>query len=143
MDRSVVRNTARVDLPLHRDSRGGLVAIEGGSDIPFDIRRVYYITDVPKGERRGYHAHAILQQILVCVHGSVKILVDDGHNSDVVLLDQASKGLYIGPMVWREMFDFSEGSVLLVLASEHYDPSDYEKDYGRFKEEALRGAQGK
>ena len=138
MNDSMVRNTAMVDLPLHKDSRGSLVAIEGGSDIPFDVQRIYYIADVPDGERRGYHAHAILQQLLVCVHGSVKVLVDDGANRSIVTLDQASRGLYIGPMVWREMFDFSEESVLLVLASEHYDPADYEKDYERFKEEALQ-----
>lgn len=143
MEQGTVRNTATTTLRLSGDYRGNLVAIEGMQDIPFSVSRVYFITNVPEGQRRGYHAHRALEQLLLCPHGSVKILLDDGERSEVVVLDSASKGLYVGSMVWREMFDFPKGSVLLVLASEHYNPSDYEKDYGRFKEEAQLYYQGR
>lgn len=118
--------------PPHGDDRGQLVAIEAMQDLPFEIKRVYYIYDTLPGVRRGYHAHRCLQQILVCVHGSCKIHLDDGYETAEVLLDTPYEGLYISNDTWREMYDFSEGAVLLVLASEHYDEADYIRDYQQF-----------
>lgn len=118
--------------PPHGDERGQLVAIEAMQDLPFEIKRVYYIYDTLPGVRRGYHAHRCLQQILVCVHGSCKIHLDDGYETAEVLLDKPYEGLYISNDTWREMYDFSEGAVLLVLASEHYDEADYIRDYQQF-----------
>ena len=118
--------------PPHGDERGQLIAIEEHKDLPFDIKRVYYIYDTLPGVRRGFHAHRCLEQILVCVHGSCKILLDDGHDREVVTLDKPSDGLYISNDTWREMYDFSEGAVLLVLASEYYDEADYIRNYEDF-----------
>ena len=120
--------------PPHGDERGQLVAIEGGQDLPFEITRVYYIYDTLPGVRRGYHAHLNLQQVLVCVHGSCKIHLDDGYDTAEVVLDNPNEGLYISNNMWREMYDFSDGAVLLVLASCHYDEADYIRDYDAFLE---------
>lgn len=111
---------------------GKLVFIEGNHDVPFDLKRVYYICDVPTGVRRGFHAHKQLEQYLICVHGECKVMLDDGTNKEVVLLDDPKKGLHIKPGMWREMYDFSEGAVLLVIASTYYDESDYIRDYNDF-----------
>ena len=116
----------------HGDERGQLVALEEFKDIPFRIKRVYYMYDTGKGITRGYHAHKSLQQILICIHGSCKIRLDDGIEKRVVLLDKPNEGLYIGHDKWREMYDFSDGAVLMVLASEHYDEKDYLRDYDAF-----------
>lgn len=120
--------------PEHGDDRGQLVAIEGGLDLPFDINRVYYIYDTLPGVRRGFHAHLDLQQILICVHGSCKIHLDNGFDTAEVLLDTPNEGLYISNDMWREMYDFSEDAVLMVLASNHYDEADYIRDYDVFLE---------
>lgn len=117
---------------IHGDDRGQLVAVEEGNDIPFKVRRVYYLYDTVEGVRRGYHAHKNLQQILICVHGSCKILLDDGETKEVVELNRPEEGLYIANNIWREMFDFSSDAVLLVLASELYDEADYIRDYSDF-----------
>lgn len=128
----------RVSFKAFSGALGQLNAIEGGGDIPFDIRRVYYITGVPGNVTRGYHSHRHLEQVLLCPHGSVKIrLKAPGEADEVVSLDDPSTGLYIGHMVWREMFDFTPGTVLLVLASKHYDESDYMRDYDRYVQEAV------
>lgn len=119
--------------PPHGDDRGQLVAIEAMNDLPFEVKRVYYIYDTLPGVRRGFHAHRNLQQILVCVHGSCKILLDNGHEQENILLDKPYEGLYIANDMWREMYDFSQGAVLLVLASEHYDEADYIRNYEDFK----------
>ena len=118
----------------HGDDRGQLVAIEANKDLPFEIKRVYYIYDTLKGVRRGFHAHLNLQQILVCVKGSCKIHLDDGTETAEVTLDKQNVGLYISNNMWREMYDFSEDAVLLVLASEYYDEADYIRDYDKFIE---------
>ena len=120
--------------PPHGDDRGQLVAIEEGIDLPFDVRRVYYIYDTLPGVRRGFHAHLQLQQILLCVSGSCKIHLDNGYETAEVLLDKPNEGLYISSNMWREMYDFSEGAVLLVLASEHYTEADYIRNYDAFIE---------
>lgn len=116
----------------HGDERGQLVALEEHIDIPFKIKRVYYMYDTGKGVRRGYHAHRALEQILICIHGSCKILMDDGKEKEIVTLDKPYEGLYIANNIWREMFDFSEDAVLMVLASELYDESDYIRNYDEF-----------
>ena len=117
----------------HTDKWGKLVALEGNGEIPFDIKRVYYIYGVEKGVRRGFHSHKKLQQILICVHGSVKILLKTPDKEEVVTLDNENEGLYIGPNVWREMYDFEDEAVLLVLASQHYNESDYIRDYDAYE----------
>ena len=127
--------------PPHGDDRGQLVAIEAQKDLPFDIKRVYYIYDTLPGVRRGFHAHRDLQQVLLCVHGSCKIHLDNGFETAEVLLDEPNKGLYISNDMWREMYDFSDGAVLLVLASRHYDESDYIRNYDDFIK-MVKGKQG-
>lgn len=140
----MIKNTRMIELKKNVDEYGTLVPIEANLDIPFEIRRVYYIYDVNEKQRRGFHSHIDLEQALICVHGSVKILVKTPFEEDIVTLDSPSEALYIGPMVWREMFDFIDGAVLLVLANKHYNADDYIRDksaYGRLALEyfELRG----
>ncbi len=116
----------------HGDSRGQLIALEEFKEIPFSVKRVYYIYDTAPGVTRGFHAHKSLEQVLICIHGSCKIRLDNGRETAVVPLDKPSEGLYIGHDMWREMFDFSPDAVLLVLASELYDEADYIRDYDEF-----------
>ena len=126
--------------PPHGDDRGQLIAIEEGKDLPFDVKRVYYIYDTLPGVRRGFHAHRCLEQILICVSGSCKIHLDNGTETAEVLLDKPWEGLYIANNMWREMYDFSPGAVLLVLASEFYDEKDYIRNYEDFKKMILEAA---
>ncbi|BAE85107.1 sugar 3,4-ketoisomerase [Desulfitobacterium hafniense] len=121
-----------IEFRLLSDGRGGLIAIEQLKDIPFEIKRVYYIFDVTEGVERGFHAHKKLQQVMFCPHGSCKIRLDDGAEKTEVLLDSPDKGLLVKSNIWREMFDFSPGTVLMVLASDYYDESDYIRDYAEF-----------
>lgn len=116
----------------HGDERGQLVALEENRDIPFKIKRVYYIYDTGKGVHRGFHAHKSLEQILICIHGSCKILLDNGNEKKIVPLEKPYEGLYVSNDLWREMYDFSSDAVLMVLASEYYDESDYIRDYDEF-----------
>ena len=118
----------------HGDNRGQLVALEEFKDIPFKIKRVYYMYDTGQDVTRGYHAHKALEQILVCIHGSCKIRLDNGFEKKVVPLEKPYEGLYVANNMWREMFDFSSDAVLLVLASELYDESYYIRDYDEFLE---------
>jgi dTDP-4-dehydrorhamnose 3,5-epimerase-like enzyme len=122
----------KYNFPPHGDDRGQLVAVETLKDIPFEVKRVYYIYDTQPGVRRGFHAHRELEQVLICVHGSCKIHLDNGTDTAEVLLDKPSEGLYISNDMWREMYDFSDGAVLLVLASEYYDERDYIRNYQDF-----------
>lgn len=117
---------------IHGDDRGQLVALEEAKDIPFKIKRVYYMYDTGEGVRRGFHAHKCLEQILICIHGSCKILLDNGTEKETVLLDKPYEGLYVSNDMWREMYDFSPDAVLMVLASELYDEADYIRDYDDF-----------
>lgn len=119
-----------------RDKYGALTPIESKYDLPFEIKRVYYITEVEKNVTRGFHSHRKLHQILLCLNGTVKICVKNSKEEEIYELNDSSVGLYIGPLIWREMFDFSEGAVLLVLASEYYDESDYIRNYDFYLEEA-------
>lgn len=124
----------KYQFPPHGDDRGQLIAIEAMKDLPFEVKRVYYIYDTLANVRRGFHAHRNLQQILICVHGSCMIHLDDGTDTAEVLLNKPYEGLYIANDMWREMYDFSEGAVLLVLASEYYDEADYIRKYEDFIE---------
>lgn len=118
----------------HGDDRGQLVALEEGKDIPFEIKRVYYMYDTGEGVHRGYHAHKSLEQILICIHGSCKILMDNGEEKKIVSLEKPYEGLYISNNIWREMFDFSPDAVLMVLASDFYNEEDYIRNYEDFLE---------
>ncbi len=118
----------------HGDDRGQLLALEEYKDIPFDIKRVYYIYDTLPGVTRGRHAHKNLEQILICVHGSCMLRLDDGFEQKEVLLDKPFEGVYISNDIWREMYDFSPDAVLLVLASEPYNEADYIRNYDAFLE---------
>ena len=116
----------------HGDERGMLVALEEFKDIPFEIKRVYYLYDTKHGVRRGGHAHRELKQILICIHGSCKVLLDSGNEKKIVSLEKPYEGLYITNDIWREMFDFSPEAVLMVLASDYYKEEDYIRDYEEF-----------
>ncbi|MBR2562488.1 MAG: FdtA/QdtA family cupin domain-containing protein [Eubacterium sp.] len=116
----------------HGDERGELVAIEENRDIPFTIRRVYYMYDTDTAFTRGKHAHRNLEQILLCIHGSCKVTLDDGKERVTVEMNKPNEGLYISGCMWREMSDFSGDAVLMVLASELYDEADYIRDYDEF-----------
>lgn len=121
-------------LQQHGDERGHLVALEELIDIPFEVKRVYYMFDTKEGVVRGMHAHKSLEQLLVCVHGSVKVLLDDGTEKREIILDNPYEGLYVSNSMWREMSDFSDGAVLMVFASKYYDENDYIRDYNEFLE---------
>ncbi len=116
------------------DDRGSLTALESNKNVPFEIRRVYYIFGTRPGVVRGLHAHRALQQIAVCVSGACTMVLDDGHQRVSVRLDAPMKGVYIGPLMWREMHDFTSDCVLLVLADRLYDANDYVRDYDYFKQ---------
>ena len=116
----------------HGDDRGMLVALEEFNDIPFTIKRVYYMYNTKEGIHRGFHAHQSLEQILVCIHGSCKIKLDNGRERKIVALEKPYEGLYVPNNMWREMYDFSSDAVLLVLASEIYREEDYIRDYDEF-----------
>ncbi len=116
----------------HGDDRGQLVALENDKEIPFNVKRVYYMYNTVKGVRRGFHSHKKLKQILICTSGSCKIHLDDGHETREITLDKPYEGLFISHNLWREMYDFSPDAVLMVLASEMYDESDYIRDYNEF-----------
>ena len=118
----------------HGDERGMLIALEELKDIPFRIKRVYYMYNTIEGVVRGHHAHKSLEQILVCIHGSCKIRLDNGYEKKVIPLEKPYEGLYVGNNMWREMFDFSSDAVLMVLASELYDEDDYIRNYNEFLE---------
>ena len=114
------------------DERGSLVALEGNKSVPFDIKRVYYIFGTKEGVSRGFHAHRNLKQVVVCVTGSCRFVLDNGKSREEIILDSAATGLVIEDLTWREMHDFSQDCVLLVLASEYYDEADYIRDYQKF-----------
>lgn len=122
-----------IDLPKIADPRGNLTFIEGERHVPFQIRRVYYLYDVPSGAERGGHAHRELEQLIVALSGSFDVLLDDGVKSARYRLDRPYFGLYVCPMIWRELANFSSGAVCLVLASNLYDEADYYRDYQEFR----------
>jgi len=119
-------------LTVRGDERGSLIALEGGYDLPFEIARVYYVFGTELGASRGFHAHLALHQFAIAVSGSCTMLLDDGDQRVEVRLDRPERALSIGPMIWREMRDFTPDCVLLVFADAHYDETDYIRDYDRF-----------
>jgi len=121
-----------VDIPQHGDARGQLSVAELGGALPFVVRRVYWIHATNPGVSRGFHAHKQLQQLCVCVAGSVRLSLFDGRREESVVLDSSAKGLLIGPGLWREIHDFSPDCVLMVFASAEYDEADYIRDRGQF-----------
>lgn len=121
-----------VDLPKINDPRGNLTFIEGGNHIPFEIKRVFYLYDVPTAENRGAHAHKELHQFLICLSGSFDVSIDDGTNRDILHLNRPWKGIHIPPMIWASEINFDPGTVCLVLASDKYKEDDYFRDYEKY-----------
>jgi hypothetical protein len=132
MKQTSVDDCKIIQLSKHHRPQGNLTVVENGKDVPFDVKRVYYLYDVPGGATRGGHAHRELSQLLVAVSGCFSVMLDDGHNQRVFQLNRSNVGIYIAPGIWRVLDDFSSGSVCLVLASEKYDASDYINDYDEF-----------
>jgi dTDP-4-dehydrorhamnose 3,5-epimerase-like enzyme len=122
-----------IDLPKILDPRGNLSFIEANRHVPFDIKRVYYLYDVPGGETRGGHAHKNLEQFIIAASGSFDVVVRDADDRKEFFLNRSYYGLYVPKMVWREIENFSSGSVCLVLASDYYDESDYYRDFEEFR----------
>jgi hypothetical protein len=123
-----------VILPLNKihNRDGNITIVEGKKNIPFDIKRIYYLYDMPGGEARGGHAHKELQQLIVAASGSFDVLLDDGINKKIVTLNRPDFGLMIVPGIWRELFEFSSGAICMVLASHNYDERDYLREYNKF-----------
>jgi hypothetical protein len=129
-----------IQLSKISDQRGNLTFIEGGQHVPFAIERVYYLYDVPGGSERGGHAHKALQQLIVAMSGSFDVELDDGNMKKRFHLNRAYFGLYVCPMIWRVLDNFSSGAVCMVLASNRYEASDYYRDYELYKRDMKRGA---
>jgi dTDP-4-dehydrorhamnose 3,5-epimerase-like enzyme len=121
-----------IDFNVLGDERGNLISLEENKNIPFEIKRVYYIFGTQKEVSRGFHAHKELKQLAVCIQGDCTILMDDGSVKESIVLDSPSKGLIIDVQQWHEMHDFSEDCILMVLASDYYDEDDYIRDYDEF-----------
>jgi len=123
-----------VILPLSKihNRAGNITIVEGQENIPFDVRRIYYLYDIPGGEDRGGHAHKELHQLIVAASGSFNVLLDDGQNKKIITLNRPDYGLMIVPGIWRELFEFSSGAICLVLASQKYDQDDYLRSYEQF-----------
>ena len=121
-----------IDIPIAHDQRGNLSVVEGGELIPFDIKRLYYLYDVPGGENRGSHAHKDLEQLIIAASGSFRVTLDDGKCKRSFFLNRPYQGLYVKPGMWRNIEDFSSGAVCMVLASEVYQAEDYMRDYEEF-----------
>lgn len=121
------------------DDRGSLISLEQHKNIPFEVKRIYYIFGTKEGVSRGFHAHKELRQLAVCVRGSCRFIMDDGKNKEELVLDCPHKGLLIEPMQWHEMHDFSEDCIIIVLASDYYDETDYIRDYNLFLEGYKKG----
>lgn len=126
-----------IELPKISDPRGNLSFIEGGRHVPFDIQRVYYLYDVPGGSDRGAHAHKGLHQFIVAMSGSFDVVLDDGVEKKRFHLNRSYYGLYVCPMMWRDLDNFSSGAVCMVLASAYYDVDDYIRDYDEFRRLAV------
>lgn len=121
------------------DERGSLCSLESNKNIPFDIKRVYYIFGTKPGVSRGFHAHRNLQQVAVCITGSCRFILDDGESTESIILDEPLKGILIESLVWREIYDFTPDCVLMVLASDHYHEKDYIRKYEIFREQTYHG----
>lgn len=131
---TIIDECKLIELPKIHDPRGNLTFIEGSCHIPFQIQRVYYLYDVPGGAERGGHAHKGLHQLIIAMSGSFDVVLDDGREKRRFHLNRSYNGLYVCPMIWRELYNFSSGSVCMVLASNKYDEDDYYRDYATFRE---------
>lgn len=135
MNKSTVYDCTIIELDKHHsDRKGNISVVENSKDVPFDVKRTYYLYDVPGGESRGGHAHKELRQLIVAASGSFTVTLDDGHVKRSFNLNRPYQGLYVVPGIWRTLDDFSSGAVCLVLASERYDEADYIRDYDKFLE---------
>lgn len=132
--KSSIYNCSILQLPKIHNRAGNITTLENNIHLPFDVKRVYYLYDVPAGEERGGHAHRELQQIIVAASGASDVLLNDGTNKKIVHLDRPFIGLHIVPGIWRELLNFSSGAICLVLASHKYDEKDYIRDYSNFLE---------
>lgn len=130
-----------IELPKIDEPRGNLTFVEGGRHIPFRIERVYYLYDVPGGAERGGHAHKKLEQFILAMSGSFDVILNDGCEQKRIHMNRSYYGLYISPMIWREIDNFSSGSVCMVLASEFYDETDYYRDFDQFRNAVIRQAE--
>ena len=124
-----------IELPKISDPRGNLTFVEGGNHIPFDIKRVYYLYDVPGGAERGAHGHKALRQLIIAMSGSFDVVLDDGLEKKTYHMNRSYYGLYVSPMMWRDITNVSSGAVCMVLASDIYDESDYYRNYSEFVEQ--------
>jgi len=131
-------NIQFLQLQTHGDDRGSLIALEEGKNIPFSVKRVYYMFDTREDVRRGFHAHRTLKQVAVAVRGSCRFMLDDGREKIDIRLDHPHQGLLIESFIWREIYDFSEDCVLMVLADQLYTESDYVRDYASFLSEVAK-----
>lgn len=131
--RNTVYDCTLLELDKHHHEKGNITVVENGDTVPFQVKRAYYLYDVPGGESRGGHAHRELYQLIVAASGSFNVTLDDGNVKRTFTLNRPYYGLLVVPGIWRELDDFSSGSVCLVLASEVYDESDYIRDYGEYK----------
>ena len=129
-----------IELPRIQDHRGNLTFVESGRHVPFDIKRTYYLYDVPGGAARAAHGHKSLHQLMIAMSGSFDVTLDDGIEKMLFHLNRSYYGLYIPPMIWRDLDNFSSGAVCMVLASEYYDESDYYREYNEFVHDAQRTA---
>ena len=133
MNKSTVYDCTMIELDKHHsDRKGNITVVENNKDIPFEVRRTYYLYDVPGGESRGAHAHKELRQLIIAASGSFTVTINDGRVKRSFLLNRPNQGLYIVPGIWRDLDDFSSGSVCLVLASHEYDEADYIRTYEDF-----------
>lgn len=134
MTNVTVQECKIIDLPKNHQLNGNLTSITNGVEVPFDVKRIYYLYDVPGGNSRGGHAHKALHQIMIALSGSFSVTLDDGQNKKKFMLNQPYQGLLIPPGLWRDLDNFSSGSICMVLASELYDEEDYFRNYQNFKD---------
>ena len=135
MERYNVYDCSIIELDKHHsDRKGNISVVENGITVPFDVKRVYYLYDVPGGESRGSHAHKELSQLIIAASGSFRVTLDDGNVKRSFTLNRPYQGLYVKPGIWRDLDDFSSGAVCMVLASEVYQPEDYIREYNKFLE---------
>ena len=133
MRKNTISDCTMIDLPKVNNRSGNITVIENNTEIPFEVKRIFYLYDIPGGEKRGGHAHKELHQLIVAASGSFKVMLDDGTNKKIIHLNRPNYGLLVVPGIWRELVEFSSGAICLVLASLKYNESDYIRIYDEFK----------